>query len=90
MSKKTMQDLRDAFNFALIQEFPFIAVEVQIDGFPANEIIINKKESIPSKLKYYETNYDDNLQHKHSPSVSIVDFDFADYVDELKWFREDL
>lgn len=90
MTKKGMKDLRDAMNLALIEEYPYVAVEIHIEGFPTNEIIVNRKENIAAKLKYYEDTYGDDLIHKYSPSISIVDFDYADYVDELKWFRGDL
>jgi hypothetical protein len=89
MSKTRLMELRDMMNLALMEDFPFVAVEIHIEGFPTNEIIINRRDNIPSKLKYYEDAYDDDLIHKYSPSISIVDFDYADFVDELKWFREE-
>ena len=89
MPRKTRQDLRDAFNIALMEEYPYIAVEIHIDGFAENEIIINKQGNVADKLKYYESAYGEDLIHKHSAGVSIVDFDYADFVDELKWFREE-
>ena len=90
MTKKTMQDLRDAFDVSLEEDYPYIAVEIEIPGFTETEIIINRKSNFKSKLQYYESAYDEELNHKHATGIKIVDFDFADFVDELKWFKEDL
>ena len=90
MSGKTMQDLREAFELALKEDYPYIAVEIEMPGFTENEIIINRKGNFESKLKYYESAYDEELNHKHATGIKIVDYDFADFVDELKWFKEDL
>ena len=89
MSRKTMQDLRNAFNLALLEDYPYIAVEIQMPGFFENEIIIHKKGNFKSKLQYYEWFYDEDLNHKDAKEIRIVDFDYADYVDELKWFTDD-
>ena len=89
MSRKTMQDLRNAFNLALLEDYPYIAVEVSTPGIFENEIIINRKSNFETKLKYYEFYFDEDLNHKNDTGIRIVDFDYADYVDELKWFRDD-
>ena len=89
MAKKTMQDLRDAFNLALLEDYPYIAVEIELPGLTETEIIINRKSSFEYKLKYYENAYDEDLNHKHAAGVRIVDFDYSDFVDYLKWFKKD-
>lgn len=90
MARKTMQDLRDAFNIALMEEYPYIGVEIHIEGFPNSDITIIKNENAAKHLQFFETWYDEELNHIESSCDSfIVDFDYADYVDELKWFKEE-
>ena len=85
----TMKELEKAFADAKTGEFKYIAVQVHIDGFPEDEIIINKTANFDSKLKYYQASYDSNCEHMTGAPVSIVDVDYEDYVDALKFFVED-
>ena len=88
MARKTMQDLRDAFNIALMEEYPYIAVEIHINGFEKSDILIASKENATKHLAFFEEWYDEELNHIDlNDNSTIVDFDYADFVDELKWFR---
>lgn len=61
----------------------YIAVRIHMDGFPKDEIIINPIQNAKDKLEYYKNTYDDNLVHKHSPIIRIVDFMYSDCFDEF-------
>ena len=90
MVKHTAKEwLIGVFTKAIKESYPLVAVKIHMEGFPKDEIIINELENAEKKLEYYVNTYDDNLVHKHSSGIQIVDVDYADYVDELKWFREE-
>jgi hypothetical protein len=57
-----------------------------MEGFPEEEIIVNPPENVESKLAYYEKTYDENLQHKFSKGISIVDWTWADSFSKLELF----
>jgi hypothetical protein len=61
----------------------FVAIQVRMDGFPEDEIIINKYENIDSKLEYYNKTYDENCNHKFSKGIRIVNATWAYYFDEI-------
>lgn len=51
----------------------YVAVVIQMDGFPANEVIINHPENIDTKLAYYKKTYADNCEHKFVGGIKISD-----------------
>lgn len=86
----TMDGLKEAFSNAKNVESNFVAVKIQMDGFPEPEIIVNPNENIDSKLEYYKKTYDENCNHKFAPGIKIVEVAFGcdwetifDYFDEL-------
>lgn len=87
----TMDVLEAAFADAKNVESNFVAVKIQMDGFPEAEIIVNPFENIDSKLEYYKKTYDENCNHKFAPGIKIVDVAFGcdwetiiDSFDELE------
>lgn len=67
-----MQELENIFNKAKEKDH-YVAVVIQMDGFPANEVIINHPENIDTKLAYYKKTYADNCEHKFAPGIKIID-----------------
>lgn len=86
----TMNDLAICFNDAKLFKGKYVAIEVQMEGLDKNEIIVNPYENIDLKLEYYMSAYDINLDHKYSDGIKIVDFTYANSMDELeKYFKLD-
>ncbi len=83
-----LERVRCVFDLAIEKKYPYVAVAIQIEDNPELEIIINKTESLPMKKKYYENTYKEDGTHNHVNSIKIVDVDYSDYVDEMKFFKE--
>lgn len=66
-----MQELENIFNKAKEKDH-YVAVVIQMDGFPANEVIVNHPANIDKKLAYYKDTYKDDCEHKHAP-IKIID-----------------
>lgn len=66
-----MQELENIFMKAKEKDH-YVAIVVQMEGFPANEVIINHPVNIDKKLAYYKDTYKDNCEHKHAP-IKIID-----------------
>ncbi|MDU0154016.1 hypothetical protein [Bacillus cabrialesii] len=69
--KKT--ELVQAFKKAIEMDTSFIGIRVRMEGFPDDELIINPMPNFSMKLEYYQKVYDDDLQHRFSPGIRIVD-----------------
>lgn len=68
----TMNHLETAFNQAIVTGSAYVAVLIEMEGFPEPEVIINKQENIETKLAYYKKTYDENLNHKFAKGIKIV------------------
>ena len=82
MTKKAI--MLDHFRHALEFGKRFVAIKVKKEGFPSDEIIINRHESIEDCIKYWENTYNDDLVHRYSPTVSIVSWFVADTYAEIQ------
>jgi hypothetical protein len=82
----TMKDLQTHFKQAIAEKYKWFAIKVYIPGFGAGELILNPLCNIEDKLEYYAKAYDENLVHRQSGVIKIIDWDYADFVDELKFF----
>lgn len=49
-----------------------VAVVIHMEGFPTAEVIINSPHNISSKLAYYKKTYSDDLEHKFSGGIKII------------------
>lgn len=67
-----MQELENIFNKAKEKDH-YVAIVVQMEGFPANEVIVNHPINIDAKLAYYKKTYADNLEHKFAGGIKIID-----------------
>lgn len=66
-------ELIQVFERAKKKSADYVGVKIHMDGYPENELIINKRENFDSKLNYYLATYDDNLQHKYAKGIYIAD-----------------
>ena len=84
MKPLTMEYLENCFKRALELKQKFVAVVIRMEGFPEDEIIINKSDNIKSKFEYYMKTYDGNLNHKFAKGISIVGFTFGDSFEQIE------
>ena len=77
-------ELNEIFNECKREGTGYIAVEVRMDGFPENEIIVNKYENINTKLEYYNKTYDENCNHKFAKGIRIVNATWTYNFDEIE------
>ncbi|EJS62024.1 hypothetical protein ICU_05192 [Bacillus cereus BAG2X1-1] len=75
----TLERLEQCFNEAVSEGAEYVAVKIEMDGFPSDEVIINGKENIDTKLEYYKKTYNKDLEHKYAPGIRIVGFTY-DYT----------
>lgn len=74
----TLGNLNNCFNAAYNEEANYVAVVVSIKGQDSFETIINSSSSFPSKQKYYNEAYNEDLTHKHADGIRIVGFTYGD------------
>lgn len=84
MSELSMQDLVKTAEHAKEVGAKYLAVRIQMDDFPEDELIINRLANFDAKLAYYQKTYGDDLVHKHSPSVKIIGFLYAQDFEVIK------
>lgn len=80
----TINDLEICFNQAVVSGAAYVAVLIEMEGFPQPEVIINKNENIDSKLAYYKKTYGEDLNHKFAPGIRIVGFSYGDNFSEIE------
>lgn len=87
MNEMTLEGLIRLANSQHGQESNWMAVELTIPNAPGTEYIINPKENVVEKLRYYEGAYNQDLVHNHVPAIKIVNYafspTFAGLADEL-------
>lgn len=81
----TKTELGFVFNKAVKLGFKYVAVKVRMDGFLEDEVIINGIENALGKLEWYNDKYDDELNHKFSKGVKIVDATYGNTYDSIEW-----
>ncbi|MED1436938.1 MULTISPECIES: hypothetical protein [Bacillus cereus group] len=73
----TLEGLEECFNDAVNAETNFVAVKIEMDGFPSDELIINDKHNIALKLEYYKKTYNEDLEHRYAPGIRIVGYAYG-------------
>ncbi|PDZ82168.1 hypothetical protein COO00_18715 [Bacillus toyonensis] len=73
----TLEGLEKCFNEAVNQGAEYVAVQIEKVGFPSDELIINDKHNIGSKLAYYKKTYGEDLEHRYTPGIRIVGFAYG-------------
>ena len=84
MIPMTMEYLEKIFNRAKELDMYYVAIRVEMDGFPKAEIIINPIENVDTKLAYYKNAYDENLNHKIAKGIRIRGFAFGKDMNEIQ------
>lgn len=79
-----MKNLEICFKRAKENGAKFVAVRIEMDGFPEPEVIVNPIINADSKLAYYKKTYDEELNHRHAKGIRIVGCTFGDSMDEIE------
>ncbi len=80
----TMENLEECFRLANAEDWEYIGIKIQMEGFPEPEIIINSFSNFDAKLAYYQKVYNDDLTLKAFNGIKIIDFMVADDFTEIK------
>lgn len=81
---KTFKDLERCFYFAIVNNKKYVACSIQVYKNQKPEIIINEHSNLSDKFNYLRELYNDDLTHKHSDSIKILDFMFSDSFEEIE------
>ncbi|WP_373896402.1 hypothetical protein [Virgibacillus sp. CBA3643] len=84
MTPMTMGYLESCFNRAKELGKNFVAIRIEMEGFPEPEIIVNPIINADSKLAYYKKTYDEELNHKYAKGIRISGFSFADDIANIE------
>jgi hypothetical protein len=84
VSIDTMNHLEQCFKTASQFGYEYIAIKINMEGFPEPEVIINREDNFDSKLNYYRNTYDENLRHKHAQGIKIVDAVYGSDFDSIQ------
>lgn len=84
MFEITMKNLEISFEREKKYNAEFVAVKIEMEGFPEVEFIINPIVNADSKLAYYKNTYDENLNHKHAKGIKIVGCTFGNDWNEIE------
>lgn len=79
-----MKDLELCFQDAIINDWIYVAVKIQMEGFAEPEIIINSRENFETKLAYYKKAYNDDLTLKSFNGIKIIGFTCADEYEDIE------
>lgn len=82
--KLTIGNLEKCFYQASLEDKKYVAVLIEMEGFPKPEIIVNQNENIDSKFEYYSKTYDENLNHKLAKGIKIIGFTYGDSLEEIE------
>ena len=77
MEELTMESLEKTFKEAQERKAKYIAVRIEMEGFPEHEVIINLLDNLPKKLEYYRNAYRNDLRLKVNTGIRIVDFTYG-------------
>lgn len=80
-----MSMLESAVLFAQDVNYQYFAIKVEMDDFPDSEAIINPIINMVEKLEYWKNTYNEDLTHKHSKGIKIVDFAMGDSFEDIQW-----
>ncbi|AIY72787.1 hypothetical protein NT98_5943 (plasmid) [Bacillus cereus] len=66
--------LEKVFKESFENKSKYVFVEIFMEGFPSTELIVNPTTNIIPKMEYYLKTYDENLNHKFSKCIRILNF----------------
>ena len=79
-----LKNLEICFERAKKNNHKFVAVKIEMEGFPEAEVIINPIVNADSKLAYYKKTYNEELNHNHAKGIKIIGCTFGDSMNEIE------
>ena len=73
----SINDLEKCFYDASKLGKKYVAVKIQMEGFPKPEIIINENANFDEKFTYYKKAYNEDLTLKAFNGIKIIDFVYS-------------
>lgn len=83
MNEMTLEGFINLYESEHGQESQIMLIEVQKEGSPAPELIINPRANFEDKMEYYKTAYSSLLELKNNPSIKIIYYDFFANINDL-------
>lgn len=80
----TLKNLENCFKGAKNNNAKYIGIAVKNINSSKAEIIINPEENFDDKLAYYKEAYNNNLELKSYPKISIIGFSYGNNFEELE------
>ena len=80
-----MSMLESIIHFAQDVDYKYVAIKIEMDGFPDSEVIINPIINMVEKLEYWKNTYNEDLTHKYSDGIKIVDWALGDSFEDIQW-----
>ena len=74
-----IKNLEENFEAAKRLKVKYVGVLIEMPGFEKPEVIINENKNFDSKLDYYRSAYDEDLNHKHAPGIKITGFTYGNF-----------
>jgi hypothetical protein len=62
----------------------YMGVLTTLPNTPKPELLIDPSENFEAKLEYIASTYDDNLSHKYSKGVTILEVKFANSLSDFE------
>lgn len=84
MNSCNMAHLIACFQLAKASRSRYVAVRIAMEGYPEEEVIINKYANFDKKLEYYKNAYNDDLTLKANNNIRITGFIYAETYDEIR------
>ena len=80
-----MEELVDIFEEAKKNHYDYIGVAIQMEGYPSEEIIINRLGNFEKKLEYYKNAFNEDLTLKANNGIKIVGVYATYFFDDIEW-----
>lgn len=83
-------EFKEIVNEGIRRNKEFIAVRIETEGNPGPEIIINPRENLEAKIRYYLTAYNDDMElikaKEGGKIVKITKVLMTNNFDAMSWF----
>lgn len=79
-----LNDLKEVFETAKKRNRNYVGVQIEMQGFPKPEVIINEYNNFDAKLEYYMKAYNDDLILKTFNGIRIIGFGSGDTYQEIQ------
>ena len=79
-----LNDLKKVFETAKRINRNYIGVQIEMQGFPKPEVIINEYSNFDAKLAYYMKAYNDDLTLKTFNGIKIIGFCYGNTYQDIE------